>query len=62
MRVQRNTGEIVTTRVNYLTGVRSVAIGSVSDECINRSRRTRLPKRALLTIEQVGDGMAFEAG
>lgn len=59
-RTQRNTGEMVATSINYLTGARLVATGSVEDDRPAPPIRTSQPRRPLLTIEQVGDGMAFE--
>lgn len=58
--LQRNTGVTTTTSINYLTGVKQVDIDSIDGNTPARTRRTRLSKRPLPTIEEVGDGREFE--
>ena len=56
--VQRNTGEMDTLSINYLTRRVKITEGSIS-ESKQRSRWSTIPDRPLLTIEQVGNGMEF---
>ena len=58
---QRNTGEATITSINYVTGAREVTTVTATDDTPARTRRDRLPRRPLLTIDDVGDGMAFSA-
>ncbi|GJE58837.1 hypothetical protein [Methylobacterium trifolii] len=57
--VQRMSGETRETSVNYLTGRATVATGTISDDATRRRSRT-LPPGALLTFEDVGDGLEFD--
>jgi hypothetical protein len=55
---KRNSGAMQTLSINYLT--RRVRTGQGSTESDReRVRWSMLPAGALLTIDQVGDGMAF---
>lgn len=54
----RNSGEDTSTSVNYSTG-REVIV-TTPNEGRARTKQKVLPKRALLTMEQVGDGIEFE--
>lgn len=59
--VQRNSGCMTGLSINYLTG--RVRRGSGrTDGDRETVRWSRVPVRALLPIERIGDGLAFEAG
>lgn len=59
--VRRNTGETMNVSVNFLT--RRMSVGSGRIDLENEDTRWRnLPRRALLTIDEVGDGLAFDPG
>jgi len=57
--VQRNTGGTMAISVNYSTGRMSRTTGSIAHDRSKTSWR-RLPKRPLLTLEQIGDGLDFD--
>jgi hypothetical protein len=57
--VQRNSGEIESLSVNYLTRRVRVATGHVSRDS-ERVRWRRLRPGPLLTVAQIGDGMEFD--
>lgn len=57
--VRRNTGEMEALSINYLTRRAKVTEGSIS-ESQQRTRWSTMPARPLLTIDQVGNGMAFD--
>ena len=59
--VQRNSGCMTRLSINYLTGrvKRSSGRTDVDRETV---RWSRLPVRALLAIDRIGDGIAFDAG
>jgi hypothetical protein len=59
--VQRNSGCMTRLSINYLTGRvrRSSGRTDVDRETV---RWSRVPVRALLPIDRIGDGLAFEAG
>jgi hypothetical protein len=56
---QRNSGETTDISVNYLTGKMKRTTGSIENDKTKIRWRT-LPKRPLLTIDQIGDGMEFD--
>ncbi len=59
--VQRNTGVVETNSVNYLTGKVETATGTIdSDE--NHVERSKIKPAPLLTLDEVGDGLAFDPG
>ena len=60
--IHRGSGEVRTTSINYLTGVRDVTTGRIDDDGTGKRQRTRLRTRPPLTIEQVGDGLEFDLG
>lgn len=57
----RNSGETVVTSVNYSTGRMQTVTGSIENDRKKTQTRT-LPKKPLLTIEQVGNGLEFQPG
>jgi hypothetical protein len=57
--VQRNTGEMDTQSINYLTRRMKTSTGSISDDA-QKTRWSTIPARPLLTIDQVGNGMDFD--
>src|SRR6185437_374638 len=57
--VQRNTGEITGTSVNYLTGKMKLSTGTI-DKDQDKVKWKTLPPRPLLTIDQIGDGIDFD--
>jgi hypothetical protein len=59
--VQRNSGCMIRLSINYLTGRVKRSAGR-TDRDRETVRWSRLPVRALLTIDRIGDGLAFEAG
>jgi hypothetical protein len=61
MDVQRNSGCMTRFSINYLTGRvrRSSGRTDMDRETV---RWSRVPVRALLPIDRIGDGLAFEAG
>jgi hypothetical protein len=56
---QRNSGEVDQTSADYLTGKLKQSVGRI-DAAGVKSHWTALPPRAPLTLEAVGDGMAFD--
>lgn len=59
--VQRNSGCITQLSINYLTGRVKRTSGRMG---LDRDtvRWSRLPRRALMPIDGIGDGLAFDAG
>jgi hypothetical protein len=57
--VQRNSGEMETLSVNYLTRRARIGEGSISDDDL-KTRWSTIPARTLLTIDEVGNGMEFD--
>lgn len=58
---ERNTGQVTSTSVNYATGKVRIETGKSGSARQKRTDRS-LPKKPLLTIEQVGDGLEFDPG
>jgi hypothetical protein len=58
--VTRNSGVMNDISINYSTGQMVRKKGNISDDR-EKVTRSRLPKKPLLTLEQVGDGMMFQA-
>ncbi len=58
---ERNTGKVTTTSINYSTGRASIAVGSIESDA-ETTRTVTLPRRPLLTLDQVDDGMEFDPG
>jgi hypothetical protein len=56
---QRNTGETVKVSVNYSTGRMGRTVGSIEHDRTKTAWST-LPKRPLLSLDEVGDGLAFD--
>ena len=57
--VQRNSGEMETLSVNYLTRRAKIGEGSISDDSL-KTRWSTIPASPLLTIDEVGNGMEFD--
>ncbi len=57
--IMRNTGETEKISINYLTGRKIVTTGSI-DGRADRPKTTTLPKKPLLRMDQVVDGLYFE--
>lgn len=57
--VERYKGSIDQVSVNYSTRKMKRSTGHISSDT-DKVRRTSLPPKPLLTMEQVGDGLAFE--
>lgn len=57
--VSRNSATSTDISVNYLTGREKVGTGSVSSDRPDKVIWKSIPRRPLLTIDQVGDGLAF---
>jgi hypothetical protein len=55
----RNSGETENISINYLTGRKVVTTGSI-DGRGDRPKTTKLPKKPLLRMDQVVDGLYFE--
>jgi hypothetical protein len=55
----RNSGETVLTSVNYSTGKMRIETGSIENDK-KKVRAKNLPKKPLLTIERIGDGIEFQ--
>ena len=55
----RNSGRTENTSINYLTGRKVVTTGSI-DGRADRPKTTRLPKKPLLKMGQVVDGLSFD--
>lgn len=58
---QRNTGEVEEISINYLTGKVQISTGTIEDDKLKEKWR-KLPKKKLLLIEEIGDGLAFDPG
>ncbi len=56
--VNRGSGAVTSTGINYLTSRIEVGTGTIEND-ETKTTRKKLPKRPLLTIEDVGDGMEF---
>jgi hypothetical protein len=57
--VQRNSGEMETLSINYLTRRVKIGEGSTSDDDLKTHWLT-IPARPLLTIDELGDGLEFD--
>lgn len=58
---QRNSGETRSLSINYSTGKVKLQTGNISDDRLKEEWRT-LPDRRLLSIDEIGDGLEFDAG
>lgn len=58
---QRNTGEVEQVSINYLTGKVQISTGTISDDKLKDKWR-KIPKKKLLLLEEIGDGLAFDPG
>ena len=56
--VQRNTGETDGVSINYLARVKLTKTGTIESDS-DKIRRTKIAKRPLLDINEVGDGFTF---
>jgi hypothetical protein len=56
---QRNIGETTEISVNYSTGRMKISTGSIENDK-TKVRWCTLPKRPLLTVDQIGDGLEFD--
>jgi hypothetical protein len=56
--VERSSGTIAQVSVNYATRRMEHSVGKISDDT-NKVIRTTLPRKPLLTMQQVGDGLEF---
>lgn len=54
----RNTGKTTDVSIDFLTGKRSIASGSIESD-VKTTRWSNLPRRPLLTLAQIGDGVEF---
>lgn len=59
--VHRGSGEMEQTSVNYLTGIAEIGKGTIESDELTSKKRRPIGRKALLTLEQIGDGLAFEA-
>ena len=57
--VQRNTGETAGVSINYLTFNEKISHGRI-DRDKDKVRWQTISQRTLLTLEQIGDGIAFD--
>lgn len=57
--IMRNSGETEKTSINYLTGRKIVTTGSI-DGRADPPKTTKLPKKPLLRMDEVVDGLYFE--
>jgi hypothetical protein len=57
--VERSQGIVRSVSINYATRRMERSIGKISDDA-NKVTRTTLPAKPLLTMQQVGDGLAFQ--
>ncbi|MGL4291581.1 MAG: hypothetical protein ACRCVA_34845, partial [Phreatobacter sp.] len=57
--VVRSSGETRGISVNYLTGRMKLTTGTISSDAERAVWRTT-PRRGTMTLDQVGDGMAFD--
>jgi hypothetical protein len=58
---QRNSGEVEEVSINYLTGKVQISTGTIADDELKDKWR-KIPKKKLLLLEEVGDGLAFDPG
>lgn len=58
--VTRNSGVMSDISINYSTQQMVRKTGHISEDT-NKTTRRKLPRKPLLTLEQVGDGLAFQA-
>ena len=58
--IHRGSDRTTSTSINFLTRVREVTHDSIDGKAPMTVRRTSMPLRPLLTMEQVGDGMEFQ--
>lgn len=58
---QRNTGEVEEISINYLTGKVRISTGTIEDDKLKDKWR-KIPKKKLLLLEAIGDGLAFDPG
>jgi hypothetical protein len=58
---QRNSGEVEQVSINYLTGKVQISTGTISDDKLKDKWR-KIPKKKLLLLEEIGDGLAFDPG
>jgi len=56
---QRNTGETTDISINYSTRKMSISTGTMQSDA-RKVRWQTLPRRPLLSLDQIGDGMAFD--
>ena len=56
---ERNSGNVEEVSINYLTGKVSIGTGTIADDKLKVKWR-KLKKKPLLTIDDIGDGLAFE--
>jgi hypothetical protein len=59
--IQRNSGETQSLSIDYLSRRVRTAFGTIDNDR-ERVRWSRLPPAPLPTIDQIGDGMAFDPG
>jgi hypothetical protein len=57
--VTRNSGVVRSVSVNYSTRQMERKVGNISDDK-DKVTRTKLPRKPLLTLPEVGDGLDFE--
>ena len=56
---RRNDGSVEEVSINYLTGKVRISTGTIEDDKLKDKWR-KLPKKRLLLIEELGDGLAFD--
>jgi hypothetical protein len=59
--VHRGSGETTGISINYLTRKAEIVTGNIASDAQELTRKS-LPKRPLLSIEEIGDGLAFDPG
>ena len=57
--VMRNSGETEEVSINYLTGRKLLKTGNIGDDK-QRSRTLAMPKKPLLDLTAIGDGLMFD--
>ncbi|HWQ25272.1 MAG TPA: hypothetical protein VN367_00690 [Chlorobaculum sp.] len=57
--VNRSSGELTETSVNFVTGKQQISTGSVSSDK-KSTKLTQLPKRPLQSMGMIGDGFSFD--
>ena len=57
--VMRNSGETEEVSINYLTGKKLLKTGNIGDDK-QRSRTLAMPKKPLLDLTAIGDGLMFD--